>query len=236
MRMSEYTYPNNYWVALFKEMYDRGVQIHHVSNEYESFKLYCDVLKDFYIKYPDKKIQHIVKLAEPHFDSSTFDSGLLFRKINDYREALLIENEIFGIQWMWRSNLSDDLLRCNQFYNSAAQIYHDISFFKKEKLINKFYIFPYTIFFAKMVLKLENLYTDFFDGFIVYRNIMEMEYDSILDVSKKSNLILRPLNAGKTLKEKSASDSFKFALSHKNVSAGIISISSILKFNDIYEV
>ena len=236
MRMCEYGYSKSYWVNLFNEMYEKGVFIHHVSNEYESFKLYSDVLKEYYNVYPEKKIKHIVKLAEPHFDSNIFDPELLLLKINEYRQALHVENELFGIQWMWRGNLSDDLSRCKQFNNSGIQISNYISFLKREKLIDKFYVFPYTISFAKAVLKIEDIYGDFFDGFIVYRNYMEMEYDLILDESNKSNVILRPLNAGKTLNMNNAKDSFKFALSHKNVSAGIISISSVYKLNEIYEL
>lgn len=236
MRMCEYDFSNIYWVNLFNEMYEKGINIHHVSNEYESFNLYCDVLKEFYNYYPEKRIKHIVKLAEPHFDSNVFNQELLLLKINDYRQALQVDNELFGIQWMWRSNLPDDLLRCNQFNNSGIQIKNYISILKKERLIFKFYIFPYSINFAQVVLKMESICGDFFDGFIVYRNYMELEYDSILKESNKSNLILRPLNAGKTLNEQNAKDSFRFALSHKNVSAGIISISSVEKLNEIYDV
>ncbi len=236
MRMCEYDYSNSYWVNLFNEIYDMGIVIHHVSNEYESFSLYCNVLNEFYNVYPEKRIKHIVKLAEPHFDSNIFDAELLLLKINYYRHALQVENELFGIQWMWRGSLSDDLLRCKQFYNSGIQIKDYISFLKREGLIGKFYIFPYSIGFAEAVLNMENIYSGFFDGFIVYRNFNELEYDSILDKSKKLNLILRPLNAGKTLNEKNAKDSFRFAISHKNISAGIISISSISKLNEIYEV
>lgn len=236
MRMYEYDYSNQHWVNLFNVMYEKGINIHHVSNEYESFNLYCDVLKEFNNIYPEKRIKHIVKLAEPHFDSNIFVPELLLLKINEYRQALQIENELFGIQWMWRGSLSDDLSRCKQFNDSEIQIKNYISFLKREKLIERFYVFPYSIIFAQAVLKIENVYNDFFDGFIVYRNYMELEYDTILDESKKSNLILRPLNAGKTLDEQNAKDSFLFALSHKNVSAGIISISSVAKLNEIYDV
>jgi hypothetical protein len=217
-------------------MYEKGIHIHHVSNEYESFKLYCNVLNEFYNVYPEKRIKHIVKLAEPHFDSNIFNSELFLLKINDYRQVLQVENELFGIQWMWRGNLSDDLLRCKQFNNSGIQIKDYISYLKRERLIGKFYIFPYSVGFAQTVVNMENMHNGFFDGFIVYRNYMELEYDSILNETNKSNLILRPLNAGKTLIEQNAKDSFRFALSHKNVSAGIISISSVEKLNEIYDV
>jgi hypothetical protein len=235
MRMCEYDYSNSYWVNLFNEMYEKGIVIHHVSNEYESFKFYSNVLNKFYDVYPKKRIKHIVKLAEPHFDSNFFDPELLMLKINDYRQALQVEKELFGIQWMWRGSLSDDVFRCKQFEKSGIQIKDYISLLKRNRLIGKFYIFPYSISFAKAVLKFENSYSGFFDGFIVYRNFMELEFDSILNESNKSNLVLRPLNAGKTLNVKNAKDSFEFALSHKNVSAGIISISSVDKLNEIYD-
>jgi hypothetical protein len=236
MRMSEYDYPISYWVNLFSELYEKGVKVHHVSSEYVSFHIYCIVLREFYSIFPKRKIKHIVKLAEPHFDSIKFNSGVLLKKVNEYRQALLVDNELFGIQWMWRGDLADDNLRCKQFENSGIQIRDSISFLKSQRIIDKFYIFPYTTRFARVVLKMEDICQDFFDGFIVYRNYMELEYDSILDDSNKSNLILRPLNSGKTLIDKSVKDSFSFAISHKNVIGGIISISSISKLNEIYGI
>jgi hypothetical protein len=164
--MFEYDYSNSYWLNLFNEMYEKGIFIHHVSNEYESFKLYCDVLKEFYKVYPEKKIKHIVKLAEPHFDSNIFDPELLLLKINEYRQELQVENQLFGIQWMWRGNLSDDLSRCKQFNNSEIQIKNYISFLKRQNLIDNFFVFPYSISFAQAVLEMDKTGGDFFDGFI----------------------------------------------------------------------
>jgi hypothetical protein len=233
--MCEYDYSNTHWVDLFNEMFDKGVFIHHVSNEYESFEFYCEILKIFNERYPLKKIKHIVKLAEPNFDINVFNSELLLLKINNYRKALSLSDELYGVQWMWRGNLSDDLLRCKQFNNSGIQIKDYISYLKRERLISKFYMFPYSVRFAEVALEMERIYGDIFDGFVVYRNYMELEYDTILSDSNKSNLVLRPLNAGKTLKENSAKNSFRFAVSHKNVSGGIVSISSIEKLCEIYD-
>ena len=49
MRMCEYDYSNTHWVDLFNEMFDKGVFIHHVSNEYESFEIIelIDKSRDF---------------------------------------------------------------------------------------------------------------------------------------------------------------------------------------------
>ena len=37
MRMLEYSYDEYYWVDLFDYMYEKGIDIHHVSSEYASF-------------------------------------------------------------------------------------------------------------------------------------------------------------------------------------------------------
>lgn len=231
--MMDYDYPSSYWVELFSQMYDLGVHSHHVSNEYKSFQFYCDVLSEFYSQYPEKKISHIVKLAEPHFGNNSFNSSLLKEKVHIYRKELFCHNDLFGIQWMWRGNLTDDKARCEAFFEKSRCIKDTITELKTNKLIKNFLVFPYTLEFAEVVLRLDSSHKNFFDGFVVYRNKMETEYDSILNKALKYNLVLRPLNAGKTLENFSSKDSVNFSLSHKNVKGCIISISTIARLNEI---
>lgn len=230
MRMSEHDVGTEHWVSLFNFMYNEGISIHHVSGEYESFVLYCEVLTEFRKKFPRKRIQHIVKLAEPNFQDTEFCEETFFRKINEYRTSLNCSVELFGIQWMWRNNLKDDNLRCIQFSENIDLIDDSVRKAKSLGLIQNFFVFPYTVQFANTVLRVESEKNDFFDGFIVYRNFHELEYDDILKYSAKNHYILRPFNAGKVLENSSPKEALNFALNHANVAGSIVSISSINRF------
>ncbi len=233
MRMLEHDVSVSEWVNLFDFMYEKKVLVHHVSSEYDSFNLYRNVLTEFRKKFPQKRIEHIVKLAVPNFSDSGFSEFSFFNKINEYKSMLNSSSELFGIQWMWRNGLDVDDLRCNQFKKYSDLIYASIKRAKSLKLFRNFFVFPYSVQFAKAVLEVDTLRKDFFDGFIVYRNFHEIEYDEILESSIKTNYILRPLNAGKVLAHNSPKQSLNFAISHKNIAGAIVSISSINRYFEL---
>ena len=72
MRMNEHSHSDSYWVELFYKMHKKGIKMHHVSLEYDSYDRYCSILKIFNSKYPQLKVHHIVKLAEPNFGKAYF--------------------------------------------------------------------------------------------------------------------------------------------------------------------
>ena len=120
MRMTEYNYSVEYWVKLINEFYDLGLLKHHTSNEYESYPFYCEVLSKFYEAYPNKKIKHIVKLADPSFQEPEFDGQRLLQKIQSYLKDLQTDS-LHAIQWMWRGNLENKVQRLDDFHASSTQ-------------------------------------------------------------------------------------------------------------------
>ncbi len=234
MRIDEHSYSDIHWIELFNFMYDNGVQIHHVSSEYGSYDRYCAILKKFKNQYPKKKIHHIVKLAEPHFSDTSFNPNSFINKIENYKEQLLTK-EIYIIQWMWRRHLKDDSNRLKNFDKKYKIIERAIGACKKRGDIKYFYCFPYTLDFAQNVLK-----KDIIDGLVLYRNIFETEFDQIIykcgELGKKC-ITIRPLAAGRALKvNNSLNELMNFCFNISAVSGVIVSISTIQRFQKIFNV
>jgi hypothetical protein len=232
MRMSEYDYSVSHWVELFDNMHDRGIIVHHVSSEYDSYILYITVLKEFNLIYPNKQITHLVKLAEPHFDSSEFDPKLFQYKVDKYLTELNV-SKLWGIQWMWRGDLNNEISRLDNFNKNIGLLQAKVFDLKKNNLIDGFYLFNYTNTFCELAMTLSNNFDNsLFDGLTVYRNIQENEFDKYLDFFER-NIIIRPLFAGKLETSLSKKKLVEYALNHGKVTNGIISISSIDKLNQL---
>jgi hypothetical protein len=232
MRMTEYNYSISHWVDLFSEMHDRGIFIHHVSSEYESYYYYLDVLKEFNLKFPNKQIEHLVKLAEPHFDSDRFNFTLFQSKIDKYLTDLN-KSMLWGIQWMWRGNLNDEPVRLKNFESNFQLLYSNVKKLKKNNIINGFYLFPYTTTFCEHALELsKSIKIKLFDGLTVYRNIQENDFDKYLCFFER-NIIIRPLYGGKLNTIIPPQELIEFSLNHKSVEKAIISISSNFRLKEL---
>jgi hypothetical protein len=213
-------------------MHDSGIFVHHVSSEYESYFFYITVLKNFCLKYPNKQISHLVKLAEPHFDSSKFNPKLFQSKIDKYLTELDV-SKLWGIQWMWRGDLKNEISRLDNFKEYIELLNSKVFELKKNNIIDGFYLFPYTKIFCELAISLsKQLNITVFDGLTVYRNIQENEFDIYL-YSFERNIIIRPLFAGKLETALSKKQLIEYALNHGRVTNGIISISSVDKLNEL---
>ena len=232
MRISEYDYSIAHWVELFDKMHDYGIVVHHVSSEYDSYILYMNILKEFNLKYPNKQISHLVKLAEPHFDSSEFNPELLQSKVDKYLAELNV-SKLWGIQWMWRGDLENEKVRLDSFKESISLLNTKVFELRKKNLIDGFYLFNYTSTFCELAINLSKQFDNpLFDGIVVYRNLQESEFDIFLD-SFERNVIIRPLFSGKLETTLSKKQLVEYALNHDRVANGIISISSIEKLNHL---
>ena len=232
MRMSEYDYSVAHWVDLFDKMHDSGIVVHHVSSEYDSYVLYMTVLKEFNLKYPEKQISHLVKLAEPHFDSSDLNPKLFQSKVHKYLTELNV-SKLWGIQWMWRGDLKSESKRLDNFKKSIVILNSMVLELKNNDLIDGFYLFSYTDSFCELASTLlEQFDISLFDGLTVYRNILENDFDKYLDFFER-NIVIRPLFAGKLETSHSKKQLVEYALNHSRVTNGIISISSIDKLNEL---
>lgn len=230
--MSEYDYSVAHWVDLFDKMHDSGIIVHHVSSEYDSYVFYMTVFKEFNLKYPKKQISHLVKLAEPHFDSNYFNPKLFQSKIDKYLTELNV-SKLWGIQWMWRGDLKNESSRLDNFKENIVLLNSKVFELKKNNLIDGFYLFNYTNTFCELAISLSKQFDNLlFDGITVYRNIQENEFDKYLDFFER-NIIIRPLFAGKLETSLSKKQLVEYAFNHSRVTNGIISISSINKLNEL---
>lgn len=232
MRMHEYDYPIAYWVALFSQLHDLGITTFHSSTEYESFPMYCEALSVFYTQFPEKKIRHIVKLAEPNFHIQEFSEALMAEKVAEYCTKLQTDS-LHCVQWMWRGNLSDHTVRLAAFNQQYPAIEAAVLKLKAQGLVENFHCFPYDTEFAKAAIEKEAI-----DGLVVYRNKMETEYDPALETAArlgKHNYIIRPLFGGEALKleNETPRSLLQFALDFPNIDGAVLSISAYEKIKQI---
>ena len=229
MRINEHKYSDQHWLELFYLMASKGINLHHVSYEYDSFNRYCDLLSQFRFKHPKIEINHIVKLSEPDFDGRHFNTKEMHRKIQLYKDMLQI-NKIHTIQWMWRGSLDIEKERLELLSKQKRNIKDYVLRLKKSGVIKNFFVFPYTRGFAKSCLKLS-----FSDGLIVYRNPSETSYDDLIKECSNLNkkcIVIRPFNAGKEfLSDLSADELISFSLNLKPIVGTIISFSNSNQLN-----
>lgn len=232
MRMHEYDHPIDYWVQLFSDLHDLGVTTFHSSSEYESFEMYCKALSVFYHRFPDKKIKHIVKLAEPNFHIHEFSRDAMMQKVDEYLVKLQTDS-LYCVQWMWRGDLSNHPQRLENFEKSYPEIEKAVADLKSKNKIEHFHCFPYDLASAKFAIEQKAI-----DGLVVYRNKMETEYDEVLQIAAdlgKRNYIIRPLFGGKALQLEGQTPRslLQFALDFPNIDGAILSISSLEKIKQI---
>ena len=76
---------------------------------------------------------------------------------------------------MWRADLNSDMSRCKSFHQKIPEIDYSLGKIKK-KSVNEIYCFPYSINFAKLVIKIKNI-----NGLSVYFNPIEKSYKKFLE-------------------------------------------------------
>lgn len=224
MRITDYNYDDEHWVDLFCKMYHCGIDTHHVSSEYDSYLRYLRIFKLFKKTYPEMVIKFIVKLAEPHFGFEFFDVKRFDEKIFHYKKDLSVD-QIDTVQWMWRGNLKQDNVRIANYSNFSYKIKKAVEEKKSLNLIKNFFLFPYSKGFAKRCAS-----DSYIDGLIVYRNPMENDYDSVIDLyanKNKSCLTIRPFNCGKALKKFKPEKLIEYAFNKCSIEGTIISFSNV---------
>ena len=126
---------------------------------------------------------------------------------------------------MWRADLNNDEYRCKSFYQKIPEINYSLGKLKK-KSINEIYCFPYSIKFAKLVIKIKNI-----SGLSVYFNPIEKSYKQFLG---KKNIGIRPLYGGKLTSKYTFSELINFSLKEKKITKIVLSINKIKNFKYFY--
>lgn len=192
MRMVSKGWPVPRWCDFFDALYEQGVRQLHVSSEYDSYPLVCEVLAARRER-GGARFAIVMKMADPSFDDAGFDAARFADKLAGYREVLG-EHTLDAVQWMWRAGLKDDNARLSAFAAQADVIGKAVAQAKADGGIGSFLCFPYTPAFALAALE-----QPFIDGLTVYRNLGEPEYDMACEravAAGKSIMAIRPYGAG----------------------------------------
>jgi hypothetical protein len=224
MRMTDQRRDVNAWVEFLTTLYENGVDTLHSSMEYESFQLLTEVIRLISKKSKSIKFKHYVKLADPSFNEEYQSYTRIRKRLEEYT-ILLNCSQIESVQWMWRNNLKDDKLRVLRFTESLKELEVEVSKIKNDGLVNGFMCFPYTIDFGMAALE-----SDVIDGYMVYWNPNEMEFQPLLEEAyKKSKDVysIRPLAAGSLIQSTdwNVNSLIKFSYNHPCIKGTIVSIS-----------
>jgi len=204
---------------LLVESMDAGITTCHSSSEYESFPLFCSVVERLRREGIASRLQHVVKLAEPHFGEYDFDAKRLRQRVERYLSSLAVDR-LDVVQWMWRGDLKREQDRLNGFIARRDSIHAAFASLREEGKVGAVLPFPYTVSFAERILA-----EDAFEGMTVYLNRMELDYVPFL--GRKGTVALRPLAAGRVLDVGyTAAAAIEWALAHPGVSTAVVSYSS----------
>jgi len=233
MRMKEKSFSFLDWIEYLKYISVKKIKWIHSSYEYDSFDLLCELLeklrKDYNISF-----KHLVKLGEPHFNNKNFSQGRLIEKIELYRSKLKVDS-LNAVQWMWRSDLNEDDKRILKFERMIPEINMSFQNLKLSGKVAKFYCFPYTLNFA-----LKAKQSKLFDGYTVYRNYRENDYESFINSLPENSIIaIRPFFAGNGFGDGyDVSDMLKYNLQNKVIDKVVLTatekqhLNSLLSFFD----
>ncbi len=160
----------------------------HVSTEYDSFPLLQSALKSL----PGSarsRLRYVVKLACPHFGEPGFSRKLLFDRVDEYLSALGADS-LAVVQWMWRSESDDGLVRGQKFKESVGEIDAAMSQLVAAGKVGRFACFPYGADFMRVVRQsgLTQVQVD-------YANLLEM--DLWEGGCSYPSIALRPYAAGR---------------------------------------
>ncbi|WP_350291612.1 aldo/keto reductase [uncultured Croceitalea sp.] len=223
MRFHDKSLSTNQVVELIEQCFDIGITTHHSSFEYSSYELYTKALRTSQCK---AEIQHIVKLASPHFEDDGFSTQTLVQRVEDQLRALNVER-IDVLQWLVRSKPINDVDRLATLENQKEEIIACLSRLKEEGKVKSIFSFPYSPVFAKSVTMLEEV-----DGIMSYLNKEELEYSSY--ANKFPFIAIRPFFAGKLILDKNKKNREKkiyrcldFVREHEGVLSQIVSINSL---------
>jgi len=119
------------------------------STGYDPFARFCALVRRLGGR--RLEMQHVVKLAEPHFGDVLFDEGRLRAKVDAYLADLAVPR-IDVVQWMWRGDLKQEEARLAGFARQYDAIQAAFDALRTEGMIGAAVTFPYSLGFADAVL------------------------------------------------------------------------------------
>lgn len=229
MRLNEGGLDEHACFLLVQESLSRGITTFHSSNEYESFPRFCRLVSR--LGPPGSQMQHVVKLAEPHFGDVSFDQDRLRAKVDAYLTELGT-SRIDVVQWMWRGELKDEEGRLAGFKRQRDSIQAAFNSLRTQGKIGAVVTFPYTLGFADAVLS-----TQFGDGLAVYLNPLEKEMLPHLRRAFELGagaVAIRPLAAGKAASAGvDAATCLREVLATPGVKTAVVSYSTVKHLEEL---
>lgn len=227
MRMHERSLDDAAWVSLLAASLDAGVTTMHSSIEYESHERFCGVVRALGA---DRRVHHIVKLAEPHFGDEAFDRARLVAKIDAYLRQLGADT-LDAVQWMWRGDLKDEPRRLQRFGAQLDAIIDAFADLKRAGKVQAVTPFPYTAGFCDALIAHGG-----FDGIAVYLNSQERDMvpqiERAADVGMRT-IAIRPLAAGKALTSATPAQCIRDVLAQRGVACAVVTYSSVQHLREL---
>lgn len=202
-------------------LYDAGVTSLHVSAEYESWRLTCEVVRALRKARPNGPLEIVAKHAAPHFDEVGFDPAVARARLDALRLGLGVDR-IDVVQWMVRHTPNEDTPRLAVLDRDAAAIEDAWAGMKADGAVGAVTVFPYSAAFLRAALDLPWL-----DGLIDYLNLLELDAAPFLDAlaaSGRGFAAIRPLAAGRLADR--AKEALRFPLLHPATASLIVTASS----------
>ncbi len=194
MRLNAVEYQNSAkeGSAFLRSVLDAGITTFHSSSEYNTFDFFSACMQELYRSVSKDCIEHIVKIAAPHFKDDTYDDHLLEQRINSFLQltgAVCID----AVQWLVRNEPNTDEHRLKILAEFSHAFEDKMDNLCKQGKVKSWYSFPYSLPFAKEVINLKSC-----AGIVDYLNFLELQDAKYLESIKnqsESFIALRPLFA-----------------------------------------
>jgi hypothetical protein len=219
MRLDERPLDDAAWTRLLHASHELGVTALHSSTEYATFARFCGIARGL-----GRPVQHVVKLAEPHFGDPGFDPARLAAKVDHYLAELGVER-LDVVQWMWRGSLQDEPGRLAGFARQRDELRDAFAALRRAGKLGAVVTFPYTAGFADATLDAR-----FGDGLAVYLNPLEQEMRPQIERAADAGLgtvAIRPLAAGKAVPATPPAACVASVLAQRGVATAVVTYSSL---------
>lgn len=223
MRLHERAQDDAAWEALLRASIERGVTTLHSSSEYESHPRFCGLVA----RLRGLPIQHVVKLADPHFGEAGFDA----RRFEDRLDAYLAQlgaDRIDVVQWMWRGDLKDEPGRLAGLAREQGAIRAAFDALRGKGKLGAVAPFPYTAAFADLVIGTDAR-GPLCEGLAVYLNPLERELLPQVRAAARAGMgivAIRPLAAGRAIAGTPAAACVREVLAEPGVATAVVTYSS----------